>query len=176
MIGMGVGRHVVQPGPGPDERRARCPRIARPEAGTPVLDQPVVDLFELAPAGARLGHRQPQPVGADAAKMERRLPLDHHRQVEREVGDRPDVRELADERPDRHLDAACGGDSRRPGPAGDDEDVGVQPERVRALQHLHPAPGRAPHELARHACRVGDPVLAADDRAEHVVGTQAANR
>jgi hypothetical protein len=40
------------------------------------------------------------------------------------------------------------------------------------LAHLHPAFRRPAHELARHAGRVGDPVLAADDRAEDVAALQ----
>ena len=125
----------------------------------------------LAPPRRGLAHREPQPV-ARPAEVEPRLDLDHHRQPLRRA-DGADLGELPHEGADGELDAAARGHGGGAGAARDDDDVGLEGERVRPLAHLHPAPHRPPHELARHAAGIGDPVLPARHRADDVVRPQA---
>ena len=51
--------------------------------------------------------------------------------------------------------------------------LSLERERVGSLAHVDAQRGCAPHELTRHTGRVGDPILSADRRAEHVVDPQA---
>ncbi len=65
-----------------------------------------------------------------------------------------------------------GGDLARLPAASDYERVRPERAGVGSLAHLHSALDRAANHLARHCRRVGDAVLAADHRAEHVVHAQ----
>ena len=99
--------------------------------------------------------------------------LDRHRQPNRHAVDRADVCKLAHERADGKLDAARRRDRRRAGAAGDHERLGGQRQRVRPLADVDAECRRPPDELARHARGIGDAVLAADRRPEHVVGAES---
>ena len=57
-------------------------------------------------------------------------------------------------------------------PARDHEGLRSHAERVCALPDVDTERRRPPDELARHACRIGNSVLAADRRSEHVVRVQ----
>src|SRR5437763_12936654 len=92
--------HVVETGPGVDDRRAGDGRITLCKASTPVPDERVVDLLAARSARNGLRHREPERV-ATAAEVEARFFLHDHRQIGRHVGNRTDVDELATERTDR---------------------------------------------------------------------------
>ncbi len=165
---MRVGRHVVEPRPRPNHRRAGRGRIPARKALAPVRDELLVDLLALGPARRRLVHRQAERVAAPP-EVEPRLGLEDHRQVVRDPRDRAHVDELAAERADRK----AGPELRRERTGCDHENLPVELARITALANFDPPLRRPPDELPRHLGGLGDPVLPAGDRSEHVVRAQA---
>ena len=125
-------------------------------------------------APARLGLRHGEPKGLAAPpEVEAGLLLDDHREIGRQAR-RPARRRRAGGT--AAAPGAPGTSSADDGARGDHEHVVGELAGIGALAHLHPTLGRAPDELARDFCRLGDAVLAADDRGQHVVRPQAAYR
>jgi hypothetical protein len=133
----------------------------------PVEDELLVHDLLTPPSRVRLDHRQAQTL-ADAAEVKAGLGLDGHGEIPSQVGDRLGVDQLAHERPDRDVD-----ELRRRRPGGDDEDVSIEVAGIGSLHKLRAAGRCFVDETARDGCRVGDAVLAADERAGHVVGSKA---
>src|SRR4029450_7011370 len=94
--------------------------------------------------------------------------LYHPREIPGNVWDWSGVHQLAHERPDRDVD-----EFRRRRPAGDDEYVSIEIAGIVSFDELGAARRRLSHEVAREGCRIGDAVLAADQRAGDVVSSKA---
>ena len=150
-------------------RQRRGRREPMGEARQAVGEHRLVDGGLEAPARLGLPHRQDQPVAA-AAEVEPGLRLDDHRQQLWRRASGAGGEKLTAERPDRQLDADARRERRRPRPAAITT-VSASSSRVSAggvLPQLDPELHGAPHELAGHGRRVGDAVLRAEDRPEHV--------
>ena len=151
-----VGRHVVQPGPRTRHRRTGGRRIAMREPVAPVLDERLVDLFAVGPAGRRLAHRETKRLAA-AAEMEAGLGLEHHRQVGRQRCAPARLDELTAERPDREVGPTARASAPRPAITRMSR---FELTGVDVLAHLDALRNRALDELARDRRRLRDTVLA----------------
>ena len=165
---MRIWGHVVEPRPRLNDGSAGRGWISTREAFAPVRDELLVDLLALGPARRRLVHRQAERVAAPP-EVEPRLGLEDHRQVVRNPRDRAHVDELAAKRADRK----AGPELRRERTGCDHENLPVELARISAFANFDPPLRRPPDELPRHLGGLGDPVLPAGDRPEHVVRAQA---